>query len=117
MDPVVSFPKADGHDGPGLNDEPVPGVAAVIDDIAARSEDAVRQPIVAEVLPDILGRIMPQSGCRGSFSTASTRYYSACCSAPPNSLRMTAPGGTNPNTSCSRLVSPMAVPSAVALAC
>ena len=79
MDPVVSFPKADGHDGPGLIDEPVPGVAAVIDDIAARSEDAVRQPIVAEVLPDILSRIMPQSGCRGSFSTASTRYYSACC--------------------------------------
>src|ERR1700743_328118 len=40
-----------GHDGPGLIDEPVPGVAAMIDDIAGRSEDAIGQPIVAGVLP------------------------------------------------------------------
>src|ERR1700722_3684144 len=51
------FPRSDGHDGLGLIDEPVPGVAAMIDDIAARSEDAVGQPIVAEVLPDVLSRV------------------------------------------------------------
>jgi hypothetical protein len=43
-----------GHDLPGLVDERVPGVAAVIDDIVEGFEDAVRQPILAHELPDIL---------------------------------------------------------------
>ena len=44
----------DCHDFLGLGDERVPGVAAVIDDILEGFEDAVRQPILAHELPDIL---------------------------------------------------------------
>ena len=44
----------DGHDAPGLCDEAVPVVAAVIDDVVVIAEDAVRQPVVAHELPDIL---------------------------------------------------------------
>src|SRR6266567_4347635 len=44
---------SDGHDFPGLIDEGVPGVAAVIDDVVERFEDAVRQPVLAHELPDI----------------------------------------------------------------
>jgi hypothetical protein len=32
MDPIA---KPDGHDGPGLVDELVPGIAAVIDDVVS----------------------------------------------------------------------------------
>lgn len=48
---------SDRHDFPGLIDELVPGVAAVIDDIDRRSEHAVGQPIIAYELPDVLHRI------------------------------------------------------------
>src|SRR6266699_1733791 len=44
---------SDGHDFPGLIDEGVPGVAAVIDDVVEGFEDAVRQPVLAHGLPDI----------------------------------------------------------------
>src|SRR6266853_555147 len=44
---------SDGHDFPGLIDEGVPGVAAVIDDVVEGFEDAVRQPVLAHELPDI----------------------------------------------------------------
>src|SRR6266550_2179279 len=44
---------SDGHDFPGLIDEGVPGVAAVIDDVVEGCEDAVRQPVLAHELPDI----------------------------------------------------------------
>ena len=43
----------DGHDFPGLIDEGVPGVAAVIDDVVEGFEDSVRQPILAHELPDV----------------------------------------------------------------
>src|SRR6266567_7665540 len=43
----------DGHDVPGLIDEGVPGIAAVIDDVVEGFEDAVRQPVLAHELPDI----------------------------------------------------------------
>src|SRR5947209_20293058 len=43
----------DGHDFPGLIDEGVPGIAAVIDDVVEGFEDAVRQPVLADELPDI----------------------------------------------------------------
>ena len=39
--------QSDGHDAPRLIDEPVPGEAAVIDDVVVGFEDAVRRPIVA----------------------------------------------------------------------
>lgn len=48
---------SDGHDAPGLIDELVPGEAAVIDDVVVGFEDAVRQPVVAHELPDVLDRV------------------------------------------------------------
>ena len=49
--------QSDGHDAPGLIDELVPGVAAVIDEIVVGFEDAVREPVVAHELPDVLDRV------------------------------------------------------------
>jgi hypothetical protein len=49
--------QSDRHDFPGLIDELVPGVAAVIDDIVIGFEDAVREPVVAHELPDIFLRV------------------------------------------------------------
>jgi hypothetical protein len=54
MGPVA---QSDGHDCPGLLDEPVPGVAAVIDDIVVAAEDAVREPVVPHELPGVLDRV------------------------------------------------------------
>ena len=48
---------ADAHDAPRLIDEVVPGEAAVVDDFVVGLEDAVRQPVVARELPDILDRV------------------------------------------------------------
>lgn len=47
----------DRHDAPGLFDEAIPGIAAVIDDIVVRAEDAVGQPVVAHELPQVLDRV------------------------------------------------------------
>src|SRR5216684_359395 len=49
--------QADGHDGPGLVDELVPGEAAVVEDVVVGAEDAVGEPVVADVLPDVLDRV------------------------------------------------------------
>ena len=46
-----------GHDFPGLIDERVPGVAAVIDDVVEGFEDTVRQPVCPHELPDVFLRI------------------------------------------------------------
>ena len=49
--------QSDGHDLPGSVDKDIPGVAAVIDDIVVGFEDAVREPVVAHILPDIFNRV------------------------------------------------------------
>jgi len=49
--------QADGHDAPGLLDELVPGVAAVSDDVVVGFEHAVGEPVVAQELPDVFGRV------------------------------------------------------------
>lgn len=49
--------KSDGHDAPGLVCEFVPGLAAVRNDIIIVFEHPVRQPVVADELPDILDRV------------------------------------------------------------
>ena len=54
MSPIT---QADGDDAPGLRDELVPGIAAVIDDVALRAEDAIGQPVVSDELPDVLDRV------------------------------------------------------------
>lgn len=48
------FAHSDGHDLPRLINEPVPGAAAVIDDVVVVREDAVRQPVVPHELPEVL---------------------------------------------------------------
>lgn len=48
---------ADGHDGPWLIDELVPGLAAEGDDFLVGIEDAVGEPVLAHELPDVLDRI------------------------------------------------------------
>ena len=47
----------DGHDAPGLVDELVPCLAAVIDEIVIGFEDTVGEPVVAHELPDVLDRV------------------------------------------------------------
>ena len=47
----------DGHDFPGTVHECVPSIAAVVDDIVVGFEDAVREPVVAHILPDIFDRV------------------------------------------------------------
>ena len=47
----------DGHDFPGLVDELVPSVAAVVDDVVVGFEEAVGEPIVAHELPDVFLRV------------------------------------------------------------
>src|SRR5271165_1054050 len=54
MSPIA---QSDGHDTPGLVDELVPGVAAVSDDVVVAFEHAVGEPVVAQELPDVLGRV------------------------------------------------------------
>ena len=46
--------QSDKHDGPRMIDETVPGEAALVEDVVAGFEDAVRQPVVAPELPDVL---------------------------------------------------------------
>lgn len=54
---VRPFAQADSHDAPGLIDELVPGVAAGFDGIVIGSGDAVRQPVFAHELPQVLDRV------------------------------------------------------------
>ena len=54
--------QSEGHDAPRLIDELVPGVAAVIDDVVVGGEDAVRQPVFAHELPDVLDWASHASG-------------------------------------------------------
>ncbi len=51
---MVPIADADGHDPPGLVDEFVPGVGAMGDDVVIGGVDAVRQPVVAHELPNLL---------------------------------------------------------------
>ena len=49
--------QSDGHNFPRSVDKGIPSVTAVIDDIVVGFEDAVREPVVAHILPDIFDRI------------------------------------------------------------
>jgi hypothetical protein len=54
---VRPLAQSNGHDAPGLIDELVPSVAAMVDEIVVGFEDAVREPVVAHKLPDVFDRI------------------------------------------------------------
>jgi hypothetical protein len=43
----------DRHDFPGLVDEPVPGVAAVVDDVVIGFEHVVGEPVRPHELPEV----------------------------------------------------------------
>ena len=51
------LPHSDRHDEPGAIDQFVPVEAAVIDDVFVVGKDAVREPVVAHILPDVLDGI------------------------------------------------------------
>jgi hypothetical protein len=51
------FAQANRHDDPGLGDEFVPGVAAVVDDGTVAREHPVGEPVVAQELPEVLDRV------------------------------------------------------------
>jgi hypothetical protein len=53
----------DRHDLPGLIDERIPGIAAVVHNIVERFEYSVRQPALAHELPDVF--LALSSGARG----------------------------------------------------
>jgi hypothetical protein len=46
-----------GHNAPGLIDELVPCLAAMVDEIVIGVEDTVREPVIAHELPDVLDRV------------------------------------------------------------
>jgi len=54
---VRPLAQPDGHDFPRTVDERIPSIAAVIDYIVVGFEDAVREPVVAHILPDIFDRV------------------------------------------------------------
>src|ERR1700760_3937726 len=54
MSPIA---EVDRHDDPGLGDELVPGMAAVVEDGTIGGEDPVGQPVVAQELPEVLDRV------------------------------------------------------------
>ena len=54
---MCPVPHADGDYLPRAVDELVPGFAAEGDDVVVGFEDPVRQPVVAEELPDVLDRV------------------------------------------------------------
>ena len=49
--------QSERHDAPWLIGEAVPGEAAVVEDVVVGFEDAVRQPVIAHELPDVLDRV------------------------------------------------------------
>ena len=54
---IGSFSGSDRGDTSWLFGEFVPSMAAVIEDVVVVSEDAVREPVVAQELPDVLDRV------------------------------------------------------------
>ena len=48
--------QSDGHDGPGLLEELVPGIAAVIDEVILAGKYPVGEPVVAHELPNVFLR-------------------------------------------------------------
>ena len=44
---------SNGHDAPGLADQVVPSIAAMIDNLVVGFEDAVGEPVIPHELPDI----------------------------------------------------------------
>ncbi len=52
MSPIV---QSEAHDALWLLGKPVPGIAAMVDDIVVANESSIREPNVAHELPDVFG--------------------------------------------------------------
>ncbi len=52
MSPIA---QSECHDAPWLIGQLVPSIATMIDDVVVAGKDAVREPVVADELPDVLG--------------------------------------------------------------
>ena len=50
---MCPFAAPDGHDAPGLIDQPVPGLAAKVDDVVVGCKDPVGEPVITHELPDV----------------------------------------------------------------
>ena len=56
----------DGHDSPWPVGELIPGIGGQGEDVVVGLEDAVREPVLPHVLPDVLGRVeFRRSGRQG----------------------------------------------------
>jgi hypothetical protein len=81
---VCPLAQSDGHDAPGLIDELVPGVAAVVDEVIVGLEDAIGEPVVAHKLPDVfdwieLGAFWRQrNDCDVCRHDEASRHVPAC---------------------------------------
>ena len=75
--------QSDGHDAPGLIDELVPGVTAVVDDVGLGAKDAIGQPVVADELPDILDRVQFGTFGRQRHQRDIGRHHEAIRQVPP----------------------------------
>ena len=49
--------RGDGHDGPRPVGELIPGIGGQGEDVVVGLEDAVREPVLPHVLPDVLSRV------------------------------------------------------------
>ena len=52
-----------GHDAPRLIDEAIPLVGAVPDDVVAILQNLIRQPVIANKLPDVLHHVQLRAFC------------------------------------------------------
>ncbi len=100
QNPSGPFTQPDGHDAPGLIDQPVQGVAAVIDDVVIGCEDEIGEPVVAEELPDIF--VGFSSGHFAGSGTGGEFFWQTCASSP------------NQNSKCLPRASPAAISASAA---
>src|SRR3712207_6095915 len=103
MSPIA---RAEGHDAPRLVDEPVPGVAAVVDDGLAGREDPVREPVVAHELPDVLHHV-ELGALRRQRDRCDVRRHR------PTLADMCQPAWSSSSTACA----PGATPAAISARC
>src|SRR5829696_5802999 len=94
---VGPFAVADGGDGAGVCEEVAPGLAGRLDDGLVALEDAVREPVLAEVLPDVLDRVELR-GARGQEDERDVlRHGEPGCGVPAGAVEEQHGVGAAPN--------------------
>ena len=56
---MVPVSQSDGHDPPRLVGDPVPGLAAMVDDVLVILEDPVREIVASHELPEVFDGVQP----------------------------------------------------------